>query len=109
MGSWHPERETLGKIRDAIAQDPKAWSGVIRAEEFRGRFQLAGDSLRRPPKGYEPDHPFMDDLKRKDFVGVCKLTQRTVTSASFLEDFAGICRAGSPLVRFLCKATDVAY
>ncbi len=29
---------------------------------------LGGESLKRAPRGFDPDHPLIEDLKRKDFV-----------------------------------------
>ena len=76
---------------------------------FRSRFQLAGDSLKRAPSGYDPEHPLIEDLKRKDFICVASLTEKDVCAAGFVGDFAETCRDASPLVRFLCTALDIPY
>jgi uncharacterized protein (DUF2461 family) len=65
--------------------------------------------LKRPPPGYGPDHPLVEDLKRKDFVGEAPLTERAVTSAGFLEEYARLCRASRPFLRYLCKAVGVPF
>lgn len=105
-GVWHPDPPTLGRIRTAIAESPQRWKRVAHGGEFRSRWRLSGDSLKRAPAGFDPDHPLAEDLKRKDFIGVAMLDERTVTSPDFLETFAGTCRGGVPLVRFLCAALD---
>ncbi len=109
VGTWHPDSPTLAKIRDAIVADPSAWKRAVNAKAFKTTYDLAGESLRRPPRGFEAEHPLIEDLKRKDFIGVAKIAQSTVTRANFPKTFAGLCRAGSPLVKFLCKANDVPY
>ena len=68
-----------------------------------------GEALKRAPAGYDPDHPLIDDLKRKGFVAVVQLDQKTVTSAGFPEELARRYRASAPLMRFLCEAVGVPY
>ena len=65
-GIWHPDNPTLGKIREAIVADPKRWTRLTSAKALRtGNCTLVGDSLKRPPRGYDPEHPLVEDLKRK--------------------------------------------
>ena len=70
---------------------------------------MAGDSLKRPPRGYDPDHPLVEDLKRKDFVAVTNFSEAEVLQADFVEWFAGIARRGAPLVEFLSNAVGVEF
>jgi len=109
LGIWHPDGETLTAIRSAIDADSERWKKITRAKGFTGTFELAGDSLKRAPKGYDVDHPLIEDLKRKDFIAVTRLTQKQVTSKAFVKDFAKLCKKGSPLVEFLCHAIDVPF
>src|SRR5712691_6539083 len=62
-GVWHPDAPILKKIRDRIVDEPDAWKKVLRS-----RVAVEGDSLKRPPPGYDPNHPLIQDLRRKDFV-----------------------------------------
>ena len=105
LGAWHPDAETLRAIRDAIVEDPRAWGAATVRGSFPEVFTLAGDSLVRGPRGYDPEHPRIEDLKRKDFVGVTDLSKKRLTAPDFLDQFEGLCRAGAPLVRWLCRAT----
>ena len=109
VGIWRPDGDTLRLIRGAIDADPERWKRVSRSQSFTKTFELAGDSLKRAPKGFDPEHPLIDDLKRKDFIAVAGLTQKQVTSADFVEQFAKLCKTGSPLVEFLCDAIDVPF
>ena len=109
LGIWHPDGDTLGLIRDAIDADPGAWKRAVGSKKFRDNYELGGDSLKRAPKGFDPDHPLIEDLKRKDFIGAKKISQKDVTSAGFVDEFAKLCRAGSSFVEFLCRAVEVAY
>jgi uncharacterized protein (TIGR02453 family) len=105
VGIWRPDAPALLKIREAIAADPKAW----RRATADGAVRLGGESLKRAPTGFDPEHPLIDDLKRKDFIASVELTQKEACSAGFLERFAGTCRETSPLVGFLCEALDLPY
>ncbi len=108
-GIWHPDSVSANRIRDAIVAEADRWQRASRGKRFRARFEMGGESLKRPPRGYDPEHPLIDDLKRKDFFGLARLTQKQVTSPGFVEHYAETCRAGAPLVRFLCKAVGVPF
>lgn len=109
IGIWHPDGPTTRRIRDAMVAKPSAWRRARDDPAFAQRFRLAGESLQRPPAGYARDHPLIDDLKRKDFIAVCEFAEDDVTSAKFLDEFTETCRAGTPLVRFLCRAVDIPF
>ncbi len=53
-GIWHPDTKTLGKIRDAIVENPDRWQAIISNEALSAVYKLEGDSLKRAPKGYDP-------------------------------------------------------
>jgi uncharacterized protein (TIGR02453 family) len=107
-GIWHPDSASQRGIRDAIAGDPRGWKRAT-GGAFADTYRLIGDSLKRPPPGYRPDHPLIEDLKRKDFVGEKELPERAVTSPGFLEEYARLCRAAVPFLRFLCKAVGASF
>ena len=79
------------------------------ARAFTETFELDGDSLKRPPRGYEADHPLVEDLKRKDFIALTSFSEAEVVKSDFLDWFAGIARRGAPLVEFLSSAVGVRF
>ena len=107
-GVWRPGGPALRRIREAIDEDPDAWLEASRDKGFRASFALSGDSLIRAPRGFSVAHPLIVDLRRKDFIGVSKLDEKTVTSAGFLDGFTRLCRAAAPFQRWLCRAIGVA-
>ncbi|MEN8007296.1 MAG: DUF2461 domain-containing protein [Candidatus Krumholzibacteriota bacterium] len=109
VGLWRPDSPTLKLIRDALVADPGLWKKAVGGKKFRDDFQVSGDSLKRPPKGYDPEHPLIDILKMKDFTAYSSLTQKQVTSPGFLDEFARLCKAGGSLVKFLCEAIGQPY
>jgi len=75
-GMWHPEPQALGAVREAIGRDPATWKRVRDAKRFREVWELRGDSLKRPPRGFPPDHAMIADIKRKDHIAICDLDER---------------------------------
>ncbi len=71
---------------------------------IRKKLELEGDSLARPPRGFDCDHRFIDDLKMKDYVTSIEFTEEQVCGQRFLRDFAGAWRKMSPLVEFTTRA-----
>lgn len=102
-GVWHPDVPTLTRIRTAIVASPEKWSKVTR------KLELEGESLTRPPKGFNPSHPFIEDLKRKDFVTSVALTDEQVCAPAFMRDFATACRRMMPLVEFTTAALGLKF
>jgi len=108
-GMWHPDPKTAGKVRAAIAADPAGWKRAIGGKAFRADWELAGDSLKRPPRGFDAEHPLIEDLKRKDFMALTPLSSDRVLAPGFLTDFAKCCKVGAPLVKFICGALKAPY
>lgn len=109
VGLWRPETKLAYAIRDKIDSDQPGWKKATRSKAFAEFYELGGDSLIRPPKGFDPDHPYIDDLKRKDFIASARLKQSDVTSGDFMKNFTADCKRGTPFMRFLCEAVGVRF
>lgn len=109
VGSWHPEPKALARIRDAIVDNPAAWRKARDDRRFRERFELRGDSLKRPPRGFDAAHPMIEDLKRKDFIAIEELAVDEIYQAAFAEHVSRSFAAATPLIRFLCHSLDLAF
>lgn len=108
-GMWRPDSPSTRQVRERIVSDPQGWKRAISGKRFREGWKLEGDSLKRPPRDFDPEHAMIEDLKRKDFIAVTRLTQKDVLAADFPRQFVELCRQGSPLVRYLCGAVDVGF
>jgi len=97
-GVWHPDNSALTKIRTAIVARPEPWAKI------RRKLEMDGDSLKRPPRGFDANHPFVEDLKRKDFVTTVAFTEAKICGPKFLHDFTAACRTMLPLVEFTTRA-----
>ncbi len=107
VGSWRPDREALARIRQRIVDKPKYWQAVERNKAFAGEFSFTGDRLQRPPRGFDPAHPLIETLKRKDFIAVKHFPVRDIESPDFLASVSAGFRRGLPLMRFLCDALEL--
>jgi uncharacterized protein (TIGR02453 family) len=105
-GVWRPDGPALAKIRNAIAGDPARWRKVTSRKALGPRGALSGQSLKRPPRGWDPGHPLIEDLKRKDFFALARFSEAEVRAPGFMDEFAKTCRAFSALTRFLTEALE---
>ncbi|MEX1368648.1 MAG: DUF2461 domain-containing protein [Nannocystaceae bacterium] len=108
-GLWHPDAEPLASIRRRIADEPDAWLRVRDEPSFRRAFELSGESLKRPPRGFDAEHPCIEDLKRKDHVAMTSVSVRMLTSPSALDEITELLMASRNYLRFLCDAVGVAF
>lgn len=102
-GVWHPDGRALTKIRQGIVAEPAAWKKIA------ARLELEGESLIRPPKGFDPAHPFIEDLKRKDYIASEALTEEQICSPKLMQLFTAACKKMSPLAEFTTKALGLKY
>ena len=108
-GIWHPDGHVLGSIRESIVARPDEWKRTTASKTVFETFSLGGSSLRRPPRGYDPSHPLIDHLRRKDFVIIATFSESDVLQPDFLGHFTDIARKGSDFVRFLAQAVGVPF
>ena len=84
-GMWHPDADSLAGIRGRIDSDPRSWKRIRDGKRFREQWEFRGESLKRPPRGYDAEHPLIDDIKRKDHIAVHNLRKRDITSSDLVE------------------------
>jgi uncharacterized protein (TIGR02453 family) len=108
-GVWHPDADTLHAIRTAIASHPRRWRAIVEDPSFRQRFRIGGEALKRPPAGFDREHPLIEELKRKDFIAIADMTESEVTASGFLSRFVDVCAEAADFMRFLCDGTRVPF
>lgn len=108
-GIWHPESKTLGKIRNFITDNPASWSKLKQNNQFSTQFELSGESLKRAPKGFAPDHPLIDDLKRKDFIAIMSFDCNQINRPDFADFIIREYQRTDEFMRYLCAAIEVNY
>ncbi len=109
-GIWYPPSPHLKKIREAIRDNPSAWKRVVNNKKLIERCGgLRGDGLVRPPKGFDANEPFIDDIKRKSFFAMGESKPKSIESADFVDDVFESMKTAKPLMKFVCDAVDVPF
>lgn len=103
-GIWHPSADALLKIRRYIADEPDLWLAARDDEAFNRWFYLDGDSLKTAPRGFDKAHPLIEDIRRKDFIGISDIVPVLIEQADMADIACDYFTAAAPLMRFLCRA-----
>lgn len=63
----------------------------------------------RPPRGYDPAHELIEDLKRKDFVATTRFDDALACSSELLPWTVATFKRVAPLVDYLCAAQELEF
>jgi len=107
VGCWRPSADALARIREWVATRPERWFAARNEKSFAARWDLSGEKLARPPRGYGVDHPAVEDLKYKDFVAMAPLGFDKVVGPGLVKLASSRFAAASPFMGFLCEALGV--
>jgi uncharacterized protein (TIGR02453 family) len=109
-GIWHPEPETLRRVRHFILDNPGSWKAAAHEGKFRRRFDLDdSEVLTRMPRGFPDDFEFADDLKRKNFVALRAIDDDTMTGPRLLKSLQTDLTGLAPFTDYLCAALDLEF
>lgn len=109
-GIWAPPSPALLKLREAIRDNGAAWKKATTSAAFKKRFgEVRGDSLTRPPRGFDADDPMIEDLKRKSFFAMAEAKPAAAKKASLCDDVEGAMKDARPMMKFLCDALDAPF
>lgn len=108
-GVWRPDSASLGAIRARIVEEPARWKRLRDAKRFRDVWSQGGDSLKRPPRGYDAEHPLIEDLKRKDHIAVAPLSHDDLLAEDVVDRVTDAFKRSKPYVGFLCDAVGVPF
>ncbi len=102
-GMWMPPKDALRRIRDAIAENPRAFEKIAAARPVRRRFGGLDDEsrLKRVPRGYAPDHPAGGWLRFQSFVAGRRLTDAQAVSRRLVALLQADFQLLVPLVRWI--------
>ena len=108
-GMWRPDSGPLRAIRERIGARPADWRRILADPLFKRQYELQGESLQRPPRGFDKNHELIDDIKRKSFIAVRDLDPDACLQPQFQRTVEKSFRAAEPFMRFLCAATGVRF
>ena len=109
VGMWRPDPVALRGVRERIVAKPAEWGRASGDKLFSRHFELGGESLTRPPRGFDKDHEFIDDIKRKSFMAVKNTERDDCLSPQFQGKVESSFKAAEPFMRFLCKSVGVPF
>jgi uncharacterized protein (DUF2461 family) len=89
--------------------EPELFRFLRDLKSHRRTCALEGEAVVRPPRGFPPDHPLIDDIKRKDFTAITRWTEEAALSPKFMAQLTAFCRTATPFMRFLAKALELEY
>lgn len=108
-GMWRPDSDSLRNIRERIVAKPGEWKRAVGERRFRREFSLGGESLLRPPRGFPKEHEYIDDIRRKSFIGIRELAVEDCIKPRFQQTVESSFRTAEPFMRFLCSAVGVRF
>ncbi|MBM3420717.1 MAG: DUF2461 domain-containing protein [Bacteroidetes bacterium] len=106
-GAYMPDSEWLKGIRREILYNGAELSNIISKKEFKSAFgDLEGEKLKKPPKDFPPEHPYIELLKMKSFTAIHTCSDDLVVSDSFGGHCVKVFQTLYSLNRFLneCRA-----
>jgi len=107
-GIWKPDNNSLDKIRNHIAGNPEQWSSVINDTALSNYFgKLQGESLKRPPRGFDPADPHIEDLKRKSHIAFRHVKPQSALTPAFIKEVEKAFTTAMPLMRFITSALEI--
>jgi len=107
-GIWKPDNHSLDKIRNHIAGKPEQWSSVINATALSNYFgKLQGESLKRPPRGFDSADPHIEDLKRKSHIAFRHVKPQSALTPAFIKEVEKAFTTAMPLMRFITSALEI--
>ena len=110
VGSYMPDRDALNAYRRAIDEHPRQWRQLKQlAESPDWQFGGHHDKLKRPPRGYEADHPLIEDIKMKHFILTHNLEPEDVTSEDFVSYTINRFQETKEWMAFLTKAIGLPF
>lgn len=101
-GVYTPDRDVLLELRQHIAanhQECRKLIGGPRVKKLLG--ELWGEQVSRIPKGFDPEHPAADLIRRKSFLFDTMLDAKIATTPDLFKEIVVRLEAMTPFVNFL--------
>lgn len=110
-GMYMPEPPALSAVRTLIAEKPAEWKKARDAASIKRAFGGLSDieNLAKPPRGFAPDHPMIEDIKRKSYFVSQESSEEAASKPGFVNDVAKSFADAAPVMTFLCKAVGAKF
>jgi uncharacterized protein (TIGR02453 family) len=101
-GIYTPDRDVLLTVRQHIAENYRQFRATFSSPKVKKLLgELQGDSVSRMPKGFDPDHPAADLIKRRHYLLDTQLDPKLATTPELLGELVARIEAMTPFVEFL--------
>jgi uncharacterized protein (TIGR02453 family) len=101
-GIYHPAPETMLLVRTHISESYLELRKILANQKVRRLMgELQGDELTRVPKGFDPSHPAVALIKKKDWILDTTLDSGLATSARLSREITDRFRVMTPLIEYL--------
>jgi len=105
-GAYMPPAPWLKNIRSELALNADEFRKILNSKDFKNYFgELEGESLKTAPRDYPKNHPEIELLKRKSFLAVHNLDDKTVLSDKFYDHCLKVFKALYPFDQYLNQAS----
>ena len=108
-GVWNPAGPQLNRIRDYIADNARSWARIVNARKVKEVGGIKGDSLKRPPRGFDAQHVHIEDLKRKSFFIMASAEPELALGPDFITESAKVFRTTAKLNHFITDALELPF
>jgi uncharacterized protein (TIGR02453 family) len=101
-GVYTPDRDVLLAVRRHIADNHKQFRSTFGGAKVKRLLgELQGESLSRVPKGFDPDHPAAELIRRKQYLLDTQLDPKLATTPKLLGELVTRIEAMAPFIEFL--------
>ncbi len=110
-GHFKIDPEQLAQIRRFLHRNPSMWKAIVQEKVFRETFgEVKGEKLKRPPKGFDPDHPVIEAIKLKQFLIMREeAAENYVETMAILDKTLEMYQKASPFVEMLCISLQIPF
>ena len=106
-GLHRPNGEELKEVRFEIYNHGDEFTSIIGAKGFRETFgQLIGDKLKRPPTGFPKEFPYIELIKRKEFLAVHTFDEKKLESDELMPYLIDVFKTLKPMNDFLNRPLE---
>jgi uncharacterized protein (TIGR02453 family) len=106
VGEYTPPPDRLKQIRNHVANDGANLVKVLKNKKLHTTFGnlKEEDKLQRPPKGFDPDHPYIELIKLRHYMIYTQVPVKKLTGDLLLKTLASGYKDAYPLVSWLRNA-----
>ena len=108
-GVWKPAGPVLNVIRNHIIDNARGWSRIRNAKKLQASGGIRGEELKRAPRGYDPGHQHIDDLRKKSFYVAVDAPPKNALAPGFVDEVADGFRLAASMMRFITDAMDLPF